>query len=59
MHRLYGDGIRDDWPAIQELLDSGVSCVYLPPPEKCYVIGKTLRIHSNQELRLDRDKAGG
>ena len=51
---LYGDGIRDDQPAIQELLDSGKSCVYLPPPEKNYVIGKTLKIHSNQELRLDR-----
>ena len=51
---LYGDGIHDDRPAIQEMLDSGMSCVYLPVPEKHYVIGGTLYIHSNQELKLDR-----
>ena len=54
MNRLFGDGIHDDQPAIQEMLDSRASCIYLPPPEKCYIISKTLRIHSNQELRLDR-----
>ncbi|HBL84808.1 MAG TPA: hypothetical protein DDZ99_07890 [Clostridiales bacterium] len=52
--KLYGDGINDDYPAIQELLDSGASLVYLPMPEVCYSISKTLRIHSNQEFRLDR-----
>lgn len=51
---LYGDGIHDDFPAIQEMLDSGISCVYLPAPEKHYMISSALRIHSNQELRLDR-----
>ena len=51
---LYGDGIHDDQPAIQAMLDRGTSCVYLPPPEKNYVIGKPLLLHSNQELRLDR-----
>lgn len=51
---LYGDGLHDDYPAIQEMLDSGKPCVYLPVPVNHYVIGKTLRIHSNQELRLDR-----
>ena len=54
MYKLYGDGVHDDQPAIQEMLDSGATCVYLPIPKKNYVIGKTLRIHSNQELKLDR-----
>lgn len=54
MNRLFGDGIHDDQPAIQEMLDSRASCIYLPAPQVCYVIGKTLRIHSHQELRLDR-----
>lgn len=53
-HVLYGDGIHDDLPAIQELLDSGKSCVYLPPASKFYKICGTIRIHSYQELRLDR-----
>lgn len=53
-NKLYGDGIHDDYPAIQEMLDSGMSCVYLPVPAKYYSISKTLRIHSNQELKLDR-----
>ncbi len=52
--QLYGDGIHDDFPAIQEMLDSGVSSVYLPAPEKNYLISATLKIHSNQSLRLDR-----
>ena len=54
MYTLYGDGIHDDQPAIQEMLDSGATCICLPPPKNFYVISKTLRIHSNQELRLDR-----
>ena len=51
---LYGDGAHDDTAAIQSRLDSGVSCVYLPPPKVRYLISKPLRIHSDQELRLDR-----
>ena len=51
---LAGDGATDDTAAIQARLDSGASCVYLPPPAKCYLISKTLKIGSNQELRLDR-----
>lgn len=51
---LYGDGVRDDAPAIQARLDAGLSCVYLPPPAKEYLISRTLLIGSNQELRLDR-----
>ena len=41
-NKLYGDGIHDDYPAIQEMLDSGMSCVYLPVPAKYYSISKTL-----------------
>lgn len=52
-YKLYGDGIHDDYPAIQEMLDSGMQVVYLPVTEKNYLISKTLKIHSNQELRLD------
>jgi len=53
-NKLYGDGIHDDLPAIQEMLDSKMTCVYLPVPEKNYLISGTIRIHSNQELKLDR-----
>ena len=51
---LVGDGVADDTAAIQARLDEGRSCVYLPPPKDHYVISKTLRIGSGQELRLDR-----
>lgn len=51
---LVGNGIADDTAAIQERLDSGASCVYLPPPPKHYLISRTLRIGSGTELRLDR-----
>ncbi len=54
MYKLYGDGIHDDQPAIQQLLDSGCPLVELPAPEKCYLIGNTLKLHSCQELRLPR-----
>ena len=53
-HTLYGDGLHDDAPAIQELLDRRASCVTLPPPRSCYLIGTTLKLHSFQELKLDR-----
>ena len=53
-NRLYGDGINDDYPAIQEMLDEKISCVYLPPPKSFYKISKCLKIHSDQELKLDR-----
>ena len=51
---LYGDGAHDDTAAIQARLDSGASLVYLPPPEKEYLISKTLVIRSRTELKLDR-----
>ena len=52
MYTLYGDGIHDDTPAIQELLDSGMSLVELPAPKAHYCISQTLKIHSGQTLRL-------
>ena len=51
---LYGDGIHDDYEAIQELLDSGSCQISLPVPQKFYSISKTLKIHSNQHLLLPR-----
>ena len=50
--RLYGDGIHDDTEAIQALLDSGACDVTLPAPTVCYLISRTIKIHSNQSLRL-------
>ena len=42
MNKLFGDGIHDDYPAIQEMIDSGAREVILPDPQKCYLISKTL-----------------
>ena len=41
-NKLYGDGINDDLPAIQEMLDSGMTVVYLPPAKKNYLISGTI-----------------
>jgi polygalacturonase len=54
MHKLYGDGIHDDHPAIQELIDSGVCEVSLPAPENYYLITKPLVLPSNFRLVLPR-----
>ena len=51
---LVGDGTHDDTAAIQALLDSRRTLVYLPTPPKHYLISQPLRIHSNQTLQLDR-----
>lgn len=51
-YTLYGDGVHDDYPAIQQMLNSGAGEVNLPAPQKWYVIGKTLKIHGGQCLRL-------
>lgn len=51
---LYGDGIHDDYPAIQELIDSGVCEVSLPAPKQKYIITKPLTIPSNFKLKLPR-----
>jgi hypothetical protein len=52
---LVGDGVVDDTAAIQARLDSSKSVIYLPEPEKHYVIKKMLVIHSKQTLKLDAD----
>lgn len=49
---LYGDGVHDDAPAIQKMLDSGICEVSLPAPKAHYSIGMSLKIHSGQTLRL-------
>ena len=54
MYQLYGDGVHDDYPAIQEMIDSGVCEVSLPAPKKCYLISKTLLLPSNFRLVLPR-----
>lgn len=54
MYTLYGDGVHDDAPAIQEMIDSGVCEVVLPAPKKCYLITKTLWLPSNFRLVLPR-----
>ncbi|MBR5506574.1 MAG: hypothetical protein IKV88_00830 [Clostridia bacterium] len=51
---LYGDGIHDDQPAIQEMIDSGVCEVCLPAPKDKYLITKPLEIPSNFKLKLPR-----
>jgi hypothetical protein len=51
---IVGDGTNDDTAGIQALLDSRRVLVYLPAPPEHYLISKTLRIHSNQTLQLDR-----
>jgi hypothetical protein len=51
--KLVGDGIHDDTQAIQSMLDLRETLVYLPVPAKHYVISKSLRIYSNQTLKLD------
>lgn len=33
-YELYGDGVHDDYPAIQEMIDSSVCEVSLPAPKK-------------------------
>ena len=54
-HKLYGDGLHDDLPAIQEMLDSGMKCVSLPCPDVNYLISGPVKVHSNQELKLERN----
>ena len=55
MPGIKGDGIHDDTQGIQALLDSKKSTIYLPQPDNCYLISKTLKIHSGQTLIVDRD----
>lgn len=52
MINLFGDGIHDDFPAIQAMLDSEKKIICLPFPQNKYLISNTLRIHSGQTLVL-------
>ena len=54
MAKIYGDGVHDDYPAIQEMLDSGKREIYLPAPDVCYLVSKTLEISSYTRLVLPR-----
>lgn len=53
-YTLYGDGIHDDYPAIQEMLDAGLCEVELPAPQVRYMISATLVIPSFCRLKLPR-----
>ncbi|MFH1570238.1 MAG: hypothetical protein ABIL09_19760 [Gemmatimonadota bacterium] len=52
-----GDGRHDDTAGLQAALDSGAATVYLPVPPAHYLVSRTLRIHSGQTLRADRNAA--
>ena len=54
MYTLYGDGIHDDTPAIQELIDNAGNELVLPSPKKHYLISQTLTLPSNFRLVLPR-----
>lgn len=47
-----GDGISDDAPAIQRLIDAGTPVIYFPAGH--YLIGSTLRLPSNTRLHANR-----
>ena len=51
---LYGDGIHDDYQAIQGMLDSGLSVIKLNKPKVKYIISKTLKIHTGQTLKMPK-----
>jgi len=53
-HLLYGDGIHDDYPAIQEMIDSAKHELRLPEPEVCYLISRPLELPSDFKLSLPR-----
>ena len=53
-HTLYGDGVHDDFPAIQEMIDSGACEISLPVPEKHYLVSRTLILPPNFKLKLPR-----
>jgi len=53
-HILYGDGIHDDYPAIQEMIDEAGRELRLPAPQVCYLITQPLELPSNFALELPR-----
>lgn len=50
---IVGDGVHDDTPGIQALLDTGRPHIHLPAPPGHYLINRPLRIHSHQTLEFD------
>jgi len=52
---VVGDGIHDDTAGLQAVLDSGTAVIHLPQPPACYVISRTLALHSGQMLLADRN----
>lgn len=47
-----GDGVHDDYAAIQAALDSGIGEVVIP--QGIYCISRTLRVHSDTKITADR-----
>ena len=47
-----GDGIADDYLAVQSALDSGAEEVIIP--QGIYCISDTLKVHSNTRIIADR-----
>jgi len=52
-NQVIGNGFNDDTAYLQELLDKRGK-VYFPEAEKYYQISKTLKIHSDTQLCIDR-----
>lgn len=52
---VLGDGIHDDTAGLQAALDSGAAVVHLPRPPACYLISRTLALHSGQTLLAERN----
>ncbi len=51
-HDVAGDGLTDDAPAIQKLLDGDTQFLYFPAG--LYLIGQTLRLPSNTRIKAHR-----
>lgn len=54
-YTLYGDGIHDDFPAIQELIDNSGNFLELPMPENYYLISETIVLPSNFKFVLPQN----
>jgi len=48
----YGDGVHDDFAAVQAALDSGAEEIYIP--QGIYCISDTLKVHSNTRITADK-----
>ncbi|NQT91647.1 MAG: hypothetical protein HQ559_02715 [Lentisphaerae bacterium] len=52
---VFGDGKHDDSAGLQAALDSGEATLCFPTPPGNYLISRTLVIHSNQTLMVERN----